>query len=463
MENVGEIVSNKTITAIATAQGAGGIGVIRISGDNAISVADKVFKSISGKKISDINGYNALYGNVYDNNNQKLDECIALLFRNPHSYTGEDVVELSCHGGLVVIKNVLRAVLDSGAVLAEAGEFTKRAFLNGKMGLTEAEAVMDIISAKGNQSAKAAMACLEGKLRQRIDNVKEKLITSVAHLSAWADYPEEDIPEVTNDALTFSIKSGISELENLLSQYDKGKILKEGVDTVIAGKANVGKSTLMNLLSGCERSIVTNIPGTTRDIVEETIILNDIAINLSDTAGIRSTDDLVESIGVDKAKFKIKSGSLVLAVFDGSRKLDNDDTEILSILDKNNTIAIINKSDLNCIIDTDTIKKYINHIIYMSAKDGDGIERLEKEIANIVGTDKIDSSEGMLANERQRSYAQEALQYLKESLQAMEYGMTLDAVTISIEAAIQSLLELTGERVTEAVVSSVFAHFCVGK
>lgn len=454
--------SNKTIAAISTAQGAGGIGIIRISGDNAIDIADKVFKSVSGKKISDIKGYTALYGSVYSDGN-KIDECVALLFRNPHSYTGENVVELSCHGGLVVIKNVLRAVLNSGAVLAEAGEFTKRAFLNGKMGLTEAEAVMDIIGAKGNQSAKAAMACLEGKLRKRIDNIKESLINSAAHLSAWADYPEEDIPEVTNDALKLSIQKGIDELENLLSQYDKGKVIKEGIDTVIAGKANVGKSTLMNLLSGCERSIVTNIPGTTRDIVEETIILNDIAINLSDTAGIRTTDDLVESIGVGKAKSRIMNSSLVLAVFDGSRELDSDDIEILSILDKNNTIAIINKSDLECILDTDKIKNYVNHIIFISAKDGSGIEKLEKEIISIMGTDNINSSEGMIANERQRFSAQEALNYLKESLESLEYGMTLDAVTVSLEYAIQSLLELTGERVTEAVVSSVFSHFCVGK
>ncbi len=454
--------SNKTIAAISTAQGAGGIGIIRISGDNAIDIADKVFKSVSGKKISDIKGYTALYGSVYSDGN-KIDECVALLFRNPHSYTGENVVELSCHGGLVVIKNVLRAVLNSGAVLAEAGEFTKRAFLNGKMGLTEAEAVMDIIGAKGNQSAKAAMACLEGKLRKRIDNIKESLINSAAHLSAWADYPEEDIPEVTNNALKLSIQKGIDELENLLSQYDKGKVIKEGIDTVIAGKANVGKSTLMNLLSGCERSIVTNIPGTTRDIVEETIILNDIAINLSDTAGIRTTDDLVESIGVGKAKSRIMNSSLVLAVFDGSRELDSDDIEILSILDKNNTIAIINKSDLECILDTDKIKNYVNHIIFISAKDGSGIEKLEKEIISIMGTDNINSSEGMIANERQRFSAQEALNYLKESLESLEYGMTLDAVTVSLEYAIQSLLELTGERVTEAVVSSVFSHFCVGK
>lgn len=454
--------SNKTIAAISTAQGAGGIGIIRISGDNAIDIADKVFKSVSGKKISDIKGYTALYGSVYSDGN-KIDECVALLFRNPHSYTGENVVELSCHGGLVVIKNVLRAVLNSGAVLAEAGEFTKRAFLNGKMGLTEAEAVMDIIGAKGNQSAKAAMACLEGKLRKRIDNIKESLINSAAHLSAWADYPEEDIPEVTNNALKLSIQKGIDELENLLSQYDKGKVIKEGIDTVIAGKANVGKSTLMNLLSGCERSIVTNIPGTTRDIVEETIILNNIAINLSDTAGIRTTDDLVESIGVGKAKSRIMNSSLVLAVFDGSRELDSDDIEILSILDKNNTIAIINKSDLECILDTDKIKNYVNHIIFISAKDGSGIEKLEKEIISIMGTDNINSSEGMIANERQRFSAQEALNYLKESLESLEYGMTLDAVTVSLEYAIQSLLELTGERVTEAVVSSVFSHFCVGK
>ena len=308
----------KTIAAISTANGQGGIGVIRISGENALDVAERVFVSVNDKRITEMKGYTAAYGRIVDDG-EVLDEAVALVFRAPHSYTGENVVELSCHGGLYVTKRVLRAVLKNGAVPAEAGEFTKRAFLNGKMGLTEAEAVMDIISARGAQSARAALSCMEGRLRMRIDRVRDTLVNTAAHLSAWADYPEEDIPEVDGDHLSSSLNECRNELNSLLNSYDAGKIMREGVDTVIAGRPNVGKSTIMNLLSGCERSIVTSIPGTTRDVIEETVILGEIPLRLSDTAGIRNTNDPVERIGVEKARDRILKAGLVLAVCDSSK------------------------------------------------------------------------------------------------------------------------------------------------
>lgn len=452
----------KTIAAISTANGVGGIGVIRISGENALSVAEKVFRSITDKKITEMKGYTAAYGRVYDEN-EPIDEAVALVFKAPHSYTGEDVVELSCHGGLYVTKRVLRAVLKNGAYPAEAGEFTKRAFLNGKMGLTEAEAVMDIISARGSQSAKAALACMEGKLRQRIDSVKNKLVNTAAHLSAWADYPEEDIPEVDTAHLSETLRECREDLSSLLKSYDAGKVMREGVDTVIAGRPNVGKSTIMNLLSGCERSIVTNIPGTTRDVIEETVILGEIPLRLSDTAGIHTTDDPVERIGVERARNRILKAGLVLAVFDSSRPLSDDDKELIDLLADAPALAIINKTDLPTELDTDYIKQRIDHVIFISALSGDGTSELEKQVSEIIGTSKLDASQGILATERQRSAAEGAYNSLSEAMDALSLSVTLDAVTVIIEEAINYLLELTGERVTETVTAQVFSHFCVGK
>lgn len=452
----------KTIAAISTANGVGGLGVIRISGENAIAVADKVFRSVSGKPLSEMKGYTAAYGKIYDGE-ELLDEAVVLVFRAPHSYTGEDVAEISCHGGLYITKRVLRTVLKNGAAPAEAGEFTKRAFLGGKLGLTEAEAVMDIISARGSQSARAALSCMEGKLRQRIDRVRDSLINTAAHLSAWADYPEEDIPEVDTDHLTASLQSCQAELDSLLRGYDTGKLMREGVETVIAGRPNVGKSTIMNLLSGCERSIVTNVPGTTRDVIEETVMLGDIPLRLSDTAGIRTTDDPVEKIGVERAKDRILKAGLVLAVFDSSRPLSEDDKELIDLLTDAPSLAVINKTDLEKQLDTDYITRKLPHVIFLSALSGEGTAELEREVAAIIGTSDLDPSEGILATERQRRSAEDALHSVTEAISAVSLGITLDAVTVIIEEAINSLLELTGERVTEAVVDQVFSHFCVGK
>ena len=452
----------KTIAAISTANGIGGLGVIRISGENAIETAEKIFVSVSGKKLSELKGYTAAYGKIYDGD-ELIDEAVVLVFRAPHSYTGEDVAEISCHGGLYVTKRVLRAVLKNGAVPAEAGEFTKRAFLNGKLGLTEAEAVMDIISAKGSQSAKAALSCMEGKLRQRIDSVRDTLINTAAHLSAWADYPEEDIPEVDTENLTSSLSVCRDELSALLKTYDTGRIMREGVETVIAGRPNVGKSTIMNLLSGCERSIVTNVPGTTRDVIEETVMLGEIPLRLSDTAGIRSTDDPVEKIGVERAKDRILKAGLVLAVFDSSRPLSDDDRELIELLSDAPSLAIINKTDLEKQLDTYYIQSKIKHVIFISALSGEGTDELEKQVAEIIGTAQLDASQGILATERQHRSAQSAMESLNEAIAALSMGITLDAVTVIIEDAINYLLELTGERVTEAVVDKVFSHFCVGE
>ena len=453
---------NKTIAAISTAQGEGGVGVIRISGSDSAVIADRVFKNINSKKLVDMKGYTAAYGKIIYNN-EELDEAVALVFKAPHSYTGEDVVELSCHGGVYITKQVLRAVLDAGAVPAEAGEFTKRAFLNGKIDLTEAEAVIDIITAKSRSAARSAMCVKDGALRKRISLVKDDLLSLTAHLSAWADYPEEDIADVDDEMILSTCDKAIAELDDLLSTYDIGQAVKEGIDTVIAGRPNVGKSTLMNLLSGSEKSIVTDIPGTTRDVVENTVVVGDVILRLSDTAGLRNTDDAVEKIGVDRAKKRLEQCGLLLAVFDNSQTLDEDDFKLLELSEEVPTIAIINKTDLDNKLESNNIKSKIDNIVYISAAKGEGRENIISAVEKIAGTENLNPSEGILSNERQRSNVSNALKSVKEAKAALETGLTYDAVTVSLEDAISELLEMTGERTSDEVIERVFHNFCVGK
>lgn len=451
-----------TIAAICTAQGEGGIGVIRISGDDSLQIADKVFKNINNKKVADMKGYTAAFGKVC-NNGEEIDEAVVLVYRAPHSYTGENVVEISCHGGIFITKQVLRAVLDNGAVPAQAGEFTKRAFLNGKIDLTEAESVIDIISAKSRSAARAALCVKDGALRRKIDKIKEDLLSQAAHLSAWADYPEEDIAEVSDDELFKTFNNAIKILQGLLDTYDSGQAVKQGIDTVIAGRPNVGKSTLMNLLTGCEKSIVTDIPGTTRDVVEDTVVLGDVILRLSDTAGLRDTEDRVEQIGVDRAKKRLEQCGLLLAVFDNNQILNDDDYELIKNAKNATTIAIINKIDLEQKLDTDFINDNFENVVYISAKSGECREELTKAVEKIAGTANLNPSEGILSNERQRLAVANALSSVEEAKSALDAGLTYDAVTVSLEDAISNLLKLTGESTSDEVIDRVFHNFCVGK
>jgi tRNA modification GTPase len=454
--------NNKTIAAVSTAKASAGISVIRVSGDEAIDISDKIFKSKSGTKLSDMKGYTCALGDVYTGG-ERIDECIATVFREPHSYTGENVVELSCHGGVYVTAAVLRAVLDAGAQPAQAGEFTKRAFLNGKLDLIEAEAVMDIISSRSKASARAALEIKDGALSERIDGIKAVLLDKAAHLNAWADYPEEDIPEIGSEELISALTKAGKELDDIIKSYDNGRILKDGIDTVIAGKPNVGKSTLMNLLAGYDKSIVTSVAGTTRDIVEESMTLDDIVLNLSDTAGIRTTGDEIESIGVEKARAKLETAALILCVFDSSQELSDDDNEIInSVLDAP-SIAIINKTDLPSKLDEEKLKDKFKEIVRMSAKNSDGVRELIEAIKRVYAVSDLDSNLTLIYNERQRSLTINARNCVHEAIEALNIGMTFDAITVSIEEAIAYLCELTGERVTDEVVDRVFHNFCVGK
>ena len=451
-----------TIAAISTAQGQGGIGVIRVSGEDSFTIVDKIFKSVSGKKIMDIKGYTALFGHIY-NNEEVLDEAVVLKYVAPKSFTGENVVEISCHGGMYITKEVLNAVIMSGASLAEPGEFTKRAYLNGKMDLTEAESVMDIISAKSKSAARAALFVKDGALFKKSQQVKQLLLDKAAHLSAWADYPEEDIPEVTEDSIMEAIEESISILEKLLSTYDMGQVVKEGIETVIAGRPNAGKSTLMNLLVGREKSIVTNIAGTTRDVVEDTVLVGNVMLKLSDTAGIRDTDNEIEKIGVQKTFDKINGAGLVIALFDNNEELNSEDIDLINKIKDMPCIAVINKIDLEDKVDKKYITDNIENVVYISAKQQDNIDELKNMIEKIAGTEDFDPSTGIIANERQRNAIRNAVNSLYEAKESLAMGMTMDAITVSLQETIDYLLELTGEKAGEEIVDSVFHNFCVGK
>lgn len=451
-----------TVAAISTAQGQGGIGVIRVSGEQAFTIVDKIFKSVSGKKIMDIKGYTALFGHIY-NNEEVLDEAVILKYVAPKSFTGENVVEISCHGGIYITKEVLNAVIMAGASLAEPGEFTKRAYLNGKMDLTEAESVMDIISAKSKSAARAALFVKDGALFKKSQQVKQLLLDKAAHLSAWADYPEEDIPEVSEDSIMEAIEESISILEKLLSTYDMGQVVKEGIDTVIAGRPNAGKSTLMNLLVGREKSIVTNIAGTTRDVVEDTVLVGNVMLKLSDTAGIRDTDNEIEKIGVQKTFDKINGAGLVIALFDNNEVLNSEDIDLITKIKDMPCIAVINKIDLEDKVDKKYITDNIENVVYISAKQQDNIDELKNMIEKIAGTEGFDPSAGIIANERQRNAIRNAVNSLYEAKESLAMGMTMDAITVSLQETIDYLLELTGEKAGEEIVDSVFHNFCVGK
>lgn len=453
----------QAIAAVSTPRAAGGIAVIRISGEAALDITEEIFKPVSTDKTpTEMPGYTCAYGKIFDGESF-VDDVVLTVFRAPKSYTGEDVAEISCHGGIFVTEQILQLIFSRGARPAEPGEFTKLAFLNGKMLLTQAEAVMDIISAQGKSSHKCAAALREGALFFRIKSVSADLIKLLGELAAWVDYPEDDIPEVSEENMTASLESVIARLNETLETYDSGRILREGVDTAIVGKPNVGKSTIMNMLSGCERSIVTDIAGTTRDIVEETVRLGDIVLRLSDTAGMRETDDIVEGVGVKKANRKLEAAELILAVFDNSDELTAEDIELVEKCQGKNAVAVINKTDKQPKLDRNYIDRHFQYVTETAACKGEGLAQLLNILENMFNTNNIDINSGIISNERQRDCVKQAVLLVNEALQAVKAGETLDAVTIILDEAENSLLELTGERATEAVVNEIFSSFCVGK
>lgn len=452
-----------TIAAISTPLSASGLGVVRISGEDAVAVGEKIFRPFKGgRELKTLGGYSCAYGRVFDAEGD-IDEAVATVFIAPRSYTGENTVEFSCHGSPALLKRVLRAALAAGAALAGPGEFTKRAFLNGKLTLTQAEAVMDLISAKSAGAGKAALTMRDGALYKKIKKITEELTALESHFAAWSDYPEEDVPELSNEHMESVLKEAQAVLKRLIDTYDAGKVIREGAVTVIAGKPNVGKSTLMNLLSGRDRSIVTEVAGTTRDVVEESVLVGDIPIRLLDTAGIHETEDRVEKIGVDMANTEIDRCDVVIAVFDSSAPLDSDDMNLIEKLRGKPAVAVINKSDLETRADIDVIKNGFERAVVISAASGNGEEEFKKALSEVLKTADLDPAEPVMANERQLDCVCRAKRAVDEAISAVEFGMTLDAVGICVETALDCLYELTGEKASDAVIEQVFSRFCVGK
>ncbi|MCR5150531.1 MAG: tRNA uridine-5-carboxymethylaminomethyl(34) synthesis GTPase MnmE [Clostridiales bacterium] len=454
--------NTSTIAAISTPNAPGGIGIIRLSGENALGIAKKIFKPLNGADITKSKGYRAFFGSACDKD-ENLDEAVCLVFRAPKSYTGEDVCEISCHGGLYITKRILRAAIDAGAVSAGPGEFTKRAFFNGKIDLAKSESVMALISASGKQAAKAAFNTLEGNLSREIKENCDKIIGICASLAAWVDYPDDEIEEISKEEIKGTFSFVRDNLLRIIQRFDNGRAVTDGIETAIVGRPNVGKSTLMNILAGHERSIVTDIAGTTRDIVEEKVVLGDIILRLADTAGIHETGDTVESIGVGLAKKRIEISQLVLALFDYSEELANEDREIISLCRDKLCVAVITKTDLEKKLDVDEIKKNFGNVITFSVFDKEGAQKLGNALSVLLGACDFDPSAACLTSERQRECCARAVGHLDEGIAALSVGVTLDAVNVCAECAVDALLELTGEKAGEAVVNEVFSKFCVGK
>lgn len=451
-----------SIAAISTPLGNGGVGIIRISGKNAAEIADKFFVSVNGKKLSLSKGYRAYFGKIFDGETP-IDEVVCLVFRAPHSYTGEDVVEINCHGGIVLMKKILRLVLQNGAQPAAPGEFTKRAFLNGKLDLSEAESVMTLISAQGEQGANAAFNQLEGTLSRKIEKINSSLLSIAAHIAAWVDYPDDEIDELGENELYNTINSANIELSTLLDNFDSGMAVTNGVEAAIVGKPNVGKSTLMNLLTGYDRSIVTDVEGTTRDVVEETVNLDGCILKISDTAGMRETGDIVEKLGVERSRKKLERATIVFAVFDLSKPLSDEDKELINDCKGKNVIPIVNKTDLEPLLDIAYIENTLGTPLLISAKNGNGYDKLCSRVTEMIGTKNFDTTSAMLVNERQKICCEKAVNALNDALNALNMGFPTDAIGVCVDDAIAALLELTGQKASEAVVDEVFKQFCVGK
>ena len=457
-----------TIAAIATAPGAGGIAVVRLSGAESYPIAARVFRPANAaKKVEDAKGYTAMYG-TFREGDEAFDEGVALFFRTPHSYTGEDVVELSCHGGSAVARRLVEACLAAGAQPAAPGEYTRRAFLNGKLGLTQAEAVMDLISADGRQGAALANAALGGALAKKISAQKEALTAIQAHLAAWVDFPEEDVPELDGDHLHRVLSGVKAELDELIHNYQADTVLREGVDCAIVGRPNAGKSTLLNLLAGFDRAIVTPVAGTTRDVVEQAVQLGNIQLNLFDTAGLRETEDAIEAEGIRRSWKKLEEAGLVLAVFDLAAPLNEEDLEIARRCQGRPALAILNKQDLAGQGEAFTaaqqqLAPYFKAIIPLTARDAASLQPLCQAVAHLLGTANLDPNAAALCSARQLSAAKEARDALAEALNSQEDGFGLDAAGVCISDAQRALARLTGEDATEATIDEVFSTFCVGK
>lgn len=450
-----------TIAAIATATG-GAIGIIRVSGDKAVSAVNKIFKPIGKKQFSDIPSRMLAYGTLYDRLGNVLDSCMAVHFDGDKTYTGEPMAELQLHGSPAVLSEALSGLFEQGIRQAQAGEFTRRAFLNGKMNLMQAEAVSDLIAAHSLEAANNAAGQISGMVANGMDELRQKLIGVSAHFLAVVDYPDEDIDPFLENELCNTLIETENKLHELRASYERGRILREGLPCAIVGRPNVGKSTLLNALVGFERAIVTDIAGTTRDTIEEVIRIGSLTLRLQDTAGIRESQDIVEQIGVERAKKAVDEAALVLAVIDGSVQLSKQDIDALnSVRNSPLVILVVNKSDKG--LTEQNITKGFEHVVKISAKQGEGIEQLRDMILSVTGMNNVVFDGGIITNARQADALNRAEIACSQARKAAQSGMTPDAILQDVEAAISALGELTGQSVREDIIQDIFSRFCVGK
>lgn len=462
-----------TIAAIATSMTSSGIGIVRISGEEAVSIVDKIFQKKGGKNLAECDTHTIHYGHIHDED-EVIDEVMVLLMRAPRSYTREDTIEIDCHGGVYVMKRILETVIKYGGRPAEPGEFTKRAFLNGRIDLSQAESVIDVINAKNDFALKSSMKQLSGSVSTAVKEIRGEILHEIAFIESALDDPEHISLEGYSEELKSIVENTIKKVDKLLSNSDNGRILKEGISTVIVGKPNAGKSSLLNTLVGEERAIVTEIAGTTRDVLEEQINLNGIVLNITDTAGIRETDDVVEKIGVDKAKKYLSDADLIIYVVDTSTKLDENDYEIMELLAGRQAIILLNKSDLHALTTAEDIRTSVDkiigfsqkncNIISISAKEKTGIEELAETIQRMFFSGEVTfNDEVYITNIRHKTALQEALSSLHLVVQSIEDGMPEDFYSIDLMNAYEVLGTIVGEAVEDDLVNEIFSKFCMGK
>ncbi len=454
-----------TIAAISSAAGNSGIGIIRVSGDEAIEVVDKIFRPANkNKKLANVESHTVHYGHIMDGD-KTLDQVLVIVMKNPHSYTGEDTVEIDCHGGMLILKKVLDLVLKNGARTAEPGEFTKRAFLNGRIDLSQAEAVMDLINSKNDFALNSSIEQLKGGVSDAIKDIRKDIIYHIAFIESALDDPEHISLDGYDEEITEMLNENIDKISKLVKSFDNGRIMKEGIKTVILGKPNAGKSSLLNLMLGEDRAIVTDIEGTTRDTLEENINFNGLSLKIIDTAGIRDTEDLVERIGVNKAKEIAKEGDLIIYVVDGSRELDDNDREIIKLINDKQAIILVNKSDMDTVINIDELKKDSNRdVILFSAKNGEGMDQLEEEIRNMFYSGKVTYNDQVyITNARHKEALENALESLKQVKNSVDAGMPEDFYSIDLMDAYTDLGLIIGESVEDDLVNEIFSKFCMGK
>lgn len=459
----------ETIAAISTAIGNGGIGIIRMSGKESFKILEKIFKNSKGEKLdlNKIKGYTIQYGTIVDSKtNEKIDEVLVSFFKNPKSYTREDMCEINSHGGMIIEKQILEQCLKNGAILAEPGEFTKRAFLNGRIDLSQAESIMDLINSKTEKESKASINQLQGDLSNKINEIRHDLLDIMADIEASIDYPEYDIEEVTNSKALGILNNTKDKLESLKDTFRSGKILKEGIKTAIIGRPNAGKSSLLNKILKEERAIVSEIEGTTRDTIEEFITIKGIPLKIIDTAGIRKTSDKIEKIGVKKALDIAKDAELVLVILDNSKDLTEEDREILKLAESKNSIILLNKVDLkeNNLENSEELKKINKRIIKISAKNGNGIEELYNEIENMFQIKNLETDgEIIITNIRHKNQIEYAINNINEAINAVKNNLPIDIISISIKQTLEDLGKITGENVSEDIINEIFSKFCLGK